>query len=192
MFDFLSALLAIPSLMSDSGAKTSAPYLKQQKQMADQQANIANALTNNQNPMYQNLYGQYKQQGQNDMAEVIAEAQRQNRSGSRMGRTPLLDPERGGENFFRSLMKGYQETGAQADTQTRNALGQALNGGRMAQSGFNDLSQYGGMANAQKLQPYKTVASLFQDGNSSKLNNTGLWPAQEENDSLDALLKGYR
>ena len=39
--DFLSLLTAIPSLMQDFGGGTSAPYLKQQQQLAQQQQGIS-------------------------------------------------------------------------------------------------------------------------------------------------------
>jgi len=84
---------------------------------------IAAAYGNMDNPMYQKIYGQQKQAGQQNIAEVIAEMQRQNRKSSAMGRTPLFSQERGGEQQFRGLVQGYQDAQNNAMGQTNDILG---------------------------------------------------------------------
>lgn len=161
--EFLAQLLQnVPALISKFSGSGSAPYLKQQKATAAQQANISDAMTNTNNPLYQQLYGQYQQQNKNNLAQVIAEAQGQNRMATNMGRTPLFDPARGGETMFRSLMSGYQGLGTQSDTQTRQALGQAAQGNIGALNAYNNVSQYGGAADASKLSGFDTLANLLK------------------------------
>lgn len=99
-----------------------------------QQANLKpyqeaiDAIGNAQSPMYQRVYGQQKQQGQDNLADQIAQLSAQNRKLSAMGRTPLFDQERGGEQLFRGLTQGYQDVQNQAATNSRNILGQQATG----------------------------------------------------------------
>ncbi len=164
--DFLSTLLALPALKSEFSGDSS-PYLKQQKQLAAQQQQISGALTDTNNPLYQQLYGQYQQQNHNNLASVIAEAQGQNRMATGMGRTPLFDPSRGGETIFRSLMQGYQDSGAQSDQQTRQALLGAAGVTESGLKGYNSITPYGRDVNSQKLAGYKGVSDLLNGQNSS-------------------------
>lgn len=160
--DFLSLIGAIPSLMSDFSGGTSAPYLKQQQQIAARQNQLSQAMTDTNNPLYQQLYGQYKQQNQANMASTIAEAQGQNRMNAAMGRTPLFNNERGSENIFRNIVQQGQNSGVQADTQTRQALGQAMVGGASALGGYNSVSPYAQSANAQQLSGYQGISNLLR------------------------------
>lgn len=98
----------------------------------------ANAMVDLNSPEYQGLYGQFRQQGQTNLAESIAELSRQNRKLSLLGRAPLLDTERGGETIFRNLHQGYQDI-------QNNASGQALG---QLQNAYTAQSQLG----AQKQQ----------------------------------------
>lgn len=169
MADLLSLLTSVPSLISDFSG-SSQPYRQQQEQLAGRQNQISQALTDTNNPLYQQLYGQYKQQGQNNMAQSIAEAQAQNRMNSNMGRTPLFSQERGSENIFRSMMQGYQNQGVQADQQTRQALGQAMGGSAIAGQSYNQLTPYRNMQTAQNLQGYKDIYSLLSGGQGQNQN----------------------
>lgn len=161
--DFLSLLTQIPGMVSNFQGSSS-PYLKQQKELTDRQNQISSALTDTNNPLYQQLYGQYKQQNQNNLAQVIAEAQGQNRMNSNMGRTPLFNQERGSENIFRTLAQNYQNQGVQADTQTRNALGQALSGASGAQGAYGNLTPYANSVEAQKIQGFKDIYGVLNNG----------------------------
>lgn len=162
--DLLSMLTSIPGLISDFSG-SSQPYRKQQEQLAGQQQQISGALAQGPgNPLYQQLYGQYQQQNKNNMAQMIAEAQGQNRMNSNMGRTPLFSQERGSENIFRQMMQQYQGMGAQSDQQTRGALGQAMGASGQAGTAYNQLTPYSNMQTAQGLQGYKDIYSLLSGG----------------------------
>lgn len=161
--DLLSTLLsAAPALYSDFTGGTSAPYLKQQQQQAANNTQIAGALADPTSPMYQQVYGQYKQQNQNNLAQVIAEAQGQNRMNANMGRTPLFNANTGNGDIFRNLTQGYQNAGVESDQQTRSALQGALQGGAAALGGYNSISPSGAAANAQKLSGFDTLANLLK------------------------------
>ena len=81
------------------------------------------AMINPDNPLYKKLYGQKRQQGQQNLAETIMELSRQNRKLTSMGRSPLLDRERGGESIFRNLIQGNQDVQNQAAGDTESLLG---------------------------------------------------------------------
>lgn len=173
--DFLASLLStVPSILSNFN-HTSAPYLGQQEALAAQQKNLADALTNNNNPMYQQLFGQYKEQGQQDLASTIAEAQRQNRAGSNLGRTPLLDPERGGEQLFRSLMQGQAGLSQQADSSARQAITGAMGGGTQALQAYGNVTPFSKSASSQDLAGYQGIGDLLKQFASS--NKTGYQPS---------------
>lgn len=81
------------------------------------------ALQDPDSPQFQKVYGQKRQAGQQNLAEFIAEAQRQNRKASALGRTPLFSEERGGETLFRGMAKGYQDIQGSAYDDTFDTLG---------------------------------------------------------------------
>lgn len=172
MADFLSLIGAIPGLISDFSGSTSAPYLQQQKQLAQQQQGISQALTQGpNNPLYQQLYGQYRTQGAQQLGQGVAELQAQNRLNSSMGRTPLLNDERGSENIFRNIMQGYQGLGTQADQQTRQALQGGMVGTNAAATDYNNISKFGQAANAQQLQGYSGIYNLLRGLNGNSQNS---------------------
>lgn len=166
--DPLSLISSIPQLMSLFGGGTTAPYQKQQQQLAGQQQQISQALTQGpSNPLYQQLYGQYQQQSRNNAASTIAEAQGQNRANANLGRTPLFSQERGSENIFRSLMQNEQNSGVQADQQTRAALqgagGQTLGG----LQGYNSINNSTALRNQGQNLGYQNIVDLLR-GNQPK------------------------
>lgn len=151
--DLLSLISQVPSLISLFNGSTTAPYQKQQQQLAGQQQQISQALTQGpNNPLYQQLYGQYEQQNQRNLASTVSEAQAQNRMNSNLGRTPLFNQERGSENIFRTLTQGMQNSGVQADQQTRAALSQAGGQTLGGLQGYNSLTN--STANANKAQNF--------------------------------------
>jgi hypothetical protein len=85
---------------------------------------LAASMTDLNNPLYQQLYGQFKQQGQQNIAQNLQMMEGRNRTLSAMGRTPLFSPERGGEEVFRQMMMGNQDAQNNASQQ---ALGQIQN-----------------------------------------------------------------
>lgn len=134
--------------------------LGQMNLLAGQQAQLAGAQTDMNSPVFQNLYNQERGAGQQDLASTIAELSRQNRKLTTMGRSPLLDQNRGGESIFRNLVMGQEDVGNQARNNTftqlargqdalagaQGAYGTVYNGrAQQADKGFqNDL--YGGYA----------------------------------------------
>lgn len=102
-------------------------YGQNQGQYTKQQQNIQNAMTNTSNPMYQNIYNQQKQQSQQSLGDAISQLSAQNRKLSELGRTPLFDNERGGEQLFRGLTQGYQTAQNTAASNTNDILKNAYN-----------------------------------------------------------------
>lgn len=91
------------------------------------QQGIANAMLDESSPLFQKVYGQERGSAQQDLASAIAEAGRQNRKLSVLGRTPLFDPERGGETQFRALTQGYSTAQDSARQRAREILGASYN-----------------------------------------------------------------
>ncbi len=148
MADFLSLLTAIPSLLSNFSGNTVDPYKKKKEE-------LASAMGDTNNPLYKQLYGQYRQQGATNLGSGIAELQRQNRMNNKMGRTPLFDQERGGESLFRNLMSGYEGLGTQADTQTRqNLQGQFAN--------YTGMTPTTAKVNEQQNLGFNNIAELIR------------------------------
>ena len=88
--------------------------------------NIADAIGNPDNPLYQKIYNQEKGQAQQDLAAALQEMSNQNRKLSALGRTPLFNPERGGEQMFRAQVSGYQDAQNQARSRARDILTKQL------------------------------------------------------------------
>lgn len=163
MTDFLSLIGAIPSLISQFSGNTTAPYQKQQQQLAGQQSQISQALTQGpNNPLYQQIYGGYKQQNANQAASTIAELQGENRMNANLGRTPLFSNERGSENIFRSLMQQQQGAGLQADQQTRAALQGASGPTLAAQGQDGNLTNYTTAANKAQNAGYQNIYDMLK------------------------------
>lgn len=173
MADLLSLLTAIPGLMNAFSGGTTAPYQKQQEQIAGRQNQLSQALTDTNNPLYQQLYGQYKAQNQSNMANTISQLQGQNRMYSSMGRTPLFSPERGGEDIFRALMQQSQNGGVQADQQTRQSLMGGLQGGASALGGYNTITPYTANANKGQLLGYQGIYDLLRNKQQPSLATGG-------------------
>lgn len=186
MSGLLSLLTAIPGLMNAFGGGTTMPYQRQQEQIAGRQNQISQALTDTNNPLYQQLYGQYKAQNQANMADTISQLQGQNRMNASMGRVPLFNQERGGENIFRALMQQSQNGGVQADQQTRNYLMGGLQGGASALGGYNAITPYAKQANASQLSGYQGIYDLL---NSKQQNpgsqGGGMYPTQAASDAAN-------
>lgn len=163
MSDFFSLISAIPSLISDFSGDTSNPYSEQKNQLAGRMAQISAAQTDVNNPLYKQLYGQYQDQNRQSLAQTISELQAQNRSASNMGRTPLLSPERGGEQIFRNLMQGYQGMNNQADQQTRQALSSAQSGAGNAGNYYNAIAPSAARGASAQLSGFQGIADLLRN-----------------------------
>lgn len=111
-----------------------------QEQAQGELNHYANAMTDETDPMFQQVYGQEKQQGQQDLAHTIFELSNQNRKLSELGRTPLFDPERGGEQQFRQLSQGYQDVQNSARGRAREIIGAGMSAKGKALDAQNELS----------------------------------------------------
>lgn len=125
--------------------------------------NLADAMTNQNNPLYQQLYGQQKQNNQAALAGTIAEAQRQNRMNSQMGRAPMFAKGRSGEEAFRQMALGAQDADLNASNQARGILNSSMGGLNNIYNSQNQMSQMqlanqqskvGGMSSLGKLLGY--------------------------------------
>lgn len=117
--------------------------------------NLSNAQYNTNNPLYQQIYGQQKQQGQQNLAQEISQLQGMNRSQSAMGRTPLFSTDRGSGQIFRNLTQGYQDVQNNAANQSHQIINQSLGGAQQAlrnqqQQSSQQLGGYNSIANALK------------------------------------------
>lgn len=195
MADLLSLLVGIPSLMADFNGSTTSPYQGQQQALAEQQARYAQAAGNPDNPLYKKTYDRYQNQNRMNLADVIAEAQGQNRLASSMGRTPLFNQERGGENLFRTMVQQYQGMGAQSDQQTQAALRGAGQLNNAAQAAYGAITPTTAAANKQQLYGYGGIADLLRGKSAQTLqapaqtSDTGI-PLQKKNDSTSSLFSG--
>lgn len=99
-----------------------------QNQINRKMMQLADAQANPDSPAFQKLYTQNRQMGATNLAQTIAELQRQNRKAISMGRSPLLDQERGGESIFRNLILGQQDNEMNARNATFGQLRAALQG----------------------------------------------------------------
>ncbi len=138
---FGSLLEALPTLLKTvPGAKAGLQgvNLGPQKQIADQISQLAQAQTNTQNPLFQSLYNQNKEAGNQNLAQTIAQLQSQNRLALANGQAPLLNQERGGESIFRNLIQGQQSVGNQA---LQNTFGQLNNAQQSMGGAYNTQSR---------------------------------------------------
>lgn len=121
------------------------PFLNFSQNMGKYQQpaqNLIAAQTDINNPTYQGIYNQQKQQGQTNLAESIAELVRQNRKQAMMGRVPLFSNERGGEQLFRGLTRGYQDVQNQAANNTQGIIGEGIKN-NMAMGQLQQQQAYG-------------------------------------------------
>ena len=101
-------------------------YTRNLNQYMQPAQTAANAIIDITSPEYQRIYAQQKQQGQQNLADQIAELSAQNRKLAMLGRVPLFNPERGGEQIFRNMTRGYQDIQNQAANQTQDILGRSF------------------------------------------------------------------
>jgi hypothetical protein len=124
-------MLQLMQKMQPSAAQSIAsayPFLSlpgEQKTAFAPAQQYAAAATDTNNPLYQQIYGQQREQGQQNLADSIMQLTNQNRKLSMMGRTPLFAADRGGETLFRGLTSGYQDAQNQAAINTRGILNNA-------------------------------------------------------------------
>lgn len=136
--------------------------LSGQKNTLSQLQGITDASYNPDNPIYQKLYQQNKENSQGDLASAIAEISRQNRKLTTMGRAPLLDQERGGESVFRNLVMGQQNAGQLAQKNTLDQLGQARQGLTSLYDANSDISNEDYNNNVRKALGYYSIGDALK------------------------------
>lgn len=190
LLQFIPSFLSLMKGMNNNGQKNTAAQL----------ANVNNAITNPSNPLYQQMYGQYRQMGQQQLGENISQMEGQNRMLSGMGRTPLFAPERQGETAFRAQALSGPQIGIAAQEQTQGALMNALKGltAAGAKGGVNEqtmLSQYGpraqtGAANQTLLGLGSLGGMLHSQGGYQPPQALNAPGAQQNNSLLQMLFGG--
>lgn len=155
----LGLVKAVPTMQAQFKGQNLGP----QTETANEINQLARAQTNTTNPLFQSLNQQNRQAGQSQLAEVISGLQNQNRLGQSIGRTPLLDQERGGEGIFRNLMKGYEDVGNQSTAQTFGQLHDAQGAMQGNYNNQNNLSgaQFGNTK--MKTQGYSTLSDALSN-----------------------------
>lgn len=150
--DLLPLLLSGIGQAKSFSASQNGVNTGQQTKINKRITEIAGAMANPSSPMFQSNYQQNRQMGQASIADAIAEIQRQNRKAVSMGRTPLLDQERGGESVFRNLILGQQDQ----EMSARDATLRQLQG---AAGAYNPAFQNSGAVAGQNY--YNNLASGY-------------------------------
>jgi len=163
-----SLLQLIPALLASfKGQSTGA-----QKATTAKLANVTDAMTNTNNPLYQQLYGQNTQMLNQNMGNALSQAEGQNRANTALGRTPLFAPERNGELAFRTMIQGQGLAGQQAQQQTEQQLSTAANSLRgNVLPAQNNQSQMGFENTALKLGGFSDIADFLRKQGQSQTNN---------------------
>lgn len=154
-----SLLEALPSILYNFKGLNTGP----QENIAGQLQQVATAQMDTNNPLYQQIYGQQKAQATQNLAQGIQEISNQNRKLSSMGRVPLFDPERGGEQLFRGLTQGYQNAGnlaAQGTERTLSNAGSTLN---TAYSNANNLALMQNTSQYQQAKGETGIAGILKN-----------------------------
>jgi hypothetical protein len=152
----------IPNMLAGFGALGNQGGINNVSKMGNNSANLANALTNTNNPLYQQLYGQYKQQNMQNLTEAANMLQGQNRMNAAMGRTPLFARGREGEQSFRNLMQGYENNNINAQNQARGTLMQGLQGSNAALQGNMAANAAQKQQTGNMLGGFSNLADLFK------------------------------
>lgn len=153
---FASMLRGIPAAYYSFQGKNIGPL----KDIASQIGNLANAQYDESNPLYQHLYEQERGAGMQDLAGAINELSRQNRKLSSMGRTPLFNEKRGGEQIFRQLTQGYQNAQNDARSRARNILGVGQNALNNTYNAYANIANGQVQNNAMKASGFGSIADV--------------------------------
>lgn len=87
---------------------------------------LSDALSNPNDPLYKQYVAEETDAGLLDYTQGLQELINQNRRLTSMGRTPLFDEERGGEQMFRALTLGRASANQQARELARKRLRQGI------------------------------------------------------------------
>ncbi len=122
MLDFLGSALDIYS--------KAAPFLRKPQKAATsgleaQQARMAQALANPNDPLYQQFVNSEKQNLTQDFSGLLDQMVRRNRLERSMGRQGFIDPERGDEQLYRTFQQALPRLNESA---TKTATGRMTTG----------------------------------------------------------------
>lgn len=125
----LSTVLGIGQALAGGAGLLSAAEgnsaTKQAKRNAQQQSEYAAEIADPNSAGFKNLAAADTQHAMNNYQQYLQQAINQNSLQKSMGRTPLFDPERGGENIYRALMLGGQDAYYQGQNNARSSLASA-------------------------------------------------------------------
>lgn len=153
-----SLLQAIPAIVTGFQGKDT----KKIKKTSGEMENLARAQYDTNSPLYQQIYEQQKGAGQQDLASTIAELSRQNRKLQTMGRTPLLDQERGGESIFRNLILGQEDVGNRARENTFERLRAGQNSMSGVYNTQNNIADQDYDNNLKKVGAYYSIGDALK------------------------------
>jgi hypothetical protein len=191
-----SLLSLIPTLLQQFRGVQETPAEKQQRGLSQEIANLARARMDPNDPRYLALYNQERQSGQQDLARVIAEAQGQNRMATRLGRTPLFDPGRGGETQFRSLMQSYGGVQDNARQRARGIMGEGQAGLGQAYSAAQGLATQQDLRQrrnlAMELGGYDTIGRFMGGGQGGGNTYGAAGYGSGGSTLMDALMNQYK
>ncbi len=157
--DFISSLLgAIPAIRGKMKGKDTS----QSSALSGQLANVANASYDQSNPLYQQLYGQRKEQNANNLAGILGQFESSNRRANAMGRVPLFAHGREGEQVFRQAVMAQQGADQTASDQTFNILHGATSGLNNALSAANGVSNANFDNTQSRAGGYTDIAELLR------------------------------
>lgn len=172
---------AIPAILTQMKGRD----LKPQKQATGQLDQLANAQMNMDSPVFQNLYKQNKDAGQQNLAQTIAEISGQNRKLNTMGRRSLLDQERGGETIFRNLIASQQGIDDNARKNTFSQLGRASDAYTGVYNAENKNSEYGYDNDLKKVSAYGNIADVIRGATGQKPKEAITWNTPTQFDPND-------
>lgn len=97
-----------------------------------QNEQLSNALSNPENPLFKRYQAQETDSALQDYQMGLQDLITANRRQSALGRTPLFDPERGGEDIWRATQLGRVSAGQQGTSAARQDIMNAINANRGA------------------------------------------------------------
>lgn len=160
---------AIKTGLQGKNLKAQKAAAAQMGPLAAMQAQLAGAQSNTNSPLFQQLFGQEKEAGNQNLAATISQIQAQNRMAQSRGQKPLLDQERGGESIFRNLIQGQQDVGNQALQNTFGQLKSAQNAYSGAEQGYNSIyNTQNNIANEDYSNNLKQVGGYYSLGDTLK------------------------
>lgn len=150
-------LRAIPAIKTQFEGVDLGP----QQAVASRLGQLSEAMYDPNNPIYRQSYRANLAGQQQNLAQAIAELQRQNRKATATGRTALISPERGGEAIFRQIMGGQQDFQRRAQEQTLRQLGMGANTTAAAYQPYATNAQQDYQNRQRDVSAFDTIGNLI-------------------------------